>query len=594
MKCLVCNEGHKLKFTIVDGHLSNLKKHKCFSAIEEQKALESTTGDTISTTAATSVQTTLDGGLVHGPKLPEDVQKKITHALLKFLIVDGRPLFITESKTFRNFCYILNPRYRPPCVETLESYVDKLLLTGTSGLKTFVNSLSAFSFTSDLYLTENHVHLIFIFLHYIQGAQRKKLLLASHDTSALPHVDAKALEQIFVKTMNDFNLKKEKLVAFTADGGSNLIKLVEKHLQIPYLHCIPHVVNLIVQAAIDIPEVNELRMKMRSVVSFFHCSTLGFSVLTANQIDDNKLRKLDNVVYALIMEVATRRDSFYDMIDRIHLVFEQVNDALKECKREDLVMTPLTKEIIEELMEVLKPFKIISKEFQGDPTPLLSMIIPSFRSVELQLKNLNLMSTTAIKLRNQCADNLVHYAKEYKTNSLVLIGNYLDPRTRSFNTYSFEKEMVSSFKTSAISAVKGAISQFPIDNQSSPTAVDQQRSSSHCAHSLEYLFDNIHVDQVVNSQSESDLEKEMKEYESEQVNFRFDDEIQRYWALKSTSSRLLSKLAFRIFSVPSSAVICEQEGSKARRICQNRAKLKGSTVCKLLFLQEHFPPKKYT
>ena len=74
------------------------------------------------------------------------------------------------------------------------------------------------------------------------------------------------------------------------------------------------------------------------------------------------IRQLGNVVYALIMEVVTRWDSFYDMIDRIHLDFEQVNDALKECKRENLMMTPLTKEIIEELMEVLKPFKIISNK----------------------------------------------------------------------------------------------------------------------------------------------------------------------------------------------------------------------------------------
>lgn len=94
-----------------------------------------------------------------------------------------------------------------------------------------------------------------------------------------------------------------------------------------HVRCLAHTINLVVQSGVK--PIDDIRAKARSLVAFFHRSTVGAEKL----IEQQKLLKPDKQPLKLIVEVSTRWNSAMKMMERLVAVEEALLSisGLKDC-----------------------------------------------------------------------------------------------------------------------------------------------------------------------------------------------------------------------------------------------------------------------
>jgi len=590
VECSHC--GTTLKYSQSGGHLSNLKEHDCFKKVQQAKQQKRL------------IQTTMDGRRVYGAKLPEEKQNRITEFLLKFIVEDMRPFNLMQSENFKNLCFELCDRYKVPVYNTVKSKLEDFYKEGIIQWSYFLSTLSEFSLSIDLYLCENKVHLLFVYCHYVdEKGFRKKGLFYVYDVSMFAHVDAICLENVFNEIFKVLKIEdKKKVFGFTADAGSNVKKYIIKHIQSNYVHCGAHVLNLIVQNSMHI--LDDLKIRIKEVVNYFNHYTMAWTILSGQQVRENLIKELDNVVYKLIKECDTRWDSMHDMLDRIHLLFDTINAALLELVNdagnnnrkniEDMVMKPIMKMQLEEIIDMLRPFREATKSFSNESTPVLSIIVPTFKLIQHQLMNTEqpVISILGKSLRAELNRNLEKYLQEYLENPLVIAATFLDPRTKSFSNFTSDNLRKVELKCKALEFISKSSSTSTGSTSSKETSVIPNITTPKTMSRLASFFDKKDTSSLLSNDGEG-IEKEGDIYEKEFVMIEEDEDLYKFWNLKCHQLPILSSCALKILTVASSSVVCEQGGSIAKRTIDNRFLLDGSTICQLLMLKYHFPRAKY-
>lgn len=89
---------------------------------------------------------------------------------------------------------------------------------------------------------------------------------------------AKEIDRI----VEEFSLK-DKVILVVSDNASNINIAVKKHLDWQHFGCYAHSLNLIVQSALSSPEINELKVKIKTVVSHFKQSSTATEKLVNYQ-----------------------------------------------------------------------------------------------------------------------------------------------------------------------------------------------------------------------------------------------------------------------------------------------------------------------
>ena len=117
--------------------------------------------------------------------------------------------------------------------------------------------------------------------------------------------------------MSEWNIQT-KVVAIIIDNTANAISAVTK-LGLTHFHCFVQTVSLVVNGAIHaVKRVEDVKKKVKNIVTPFHCSVKSTDHLEELQVKEGKVTR------RLIQEVETRWNSTYYMLQRYL--------ELEECK----------------------------------------------------------------------------------------------------------------------------------------------------------------------------------------------------------------------------------------------------------------------
>lgn len=112
-----------------------------------------------------------------------------------------------------------------------------------------------------------------------------------------------------------------QIYAVVSDNTANIVRAVML-TGWNHLGCIAHKLNLVVQSAVL--KIKPLQSKVKSIVEHFHRSTVAAEKLKEMQ----KKMKPENEPLKLIMDVVTRWNSTYYMIDRVCSIQEPLEATI--------------------------------------------------------------------------------------------------------------------------------------------------------------------------------------------------------------------------------------------------------------------------
>jgi hypothetical protein len=148
---------------------------------------------------------------------------------------------------------------------------------------------------------------------------------------------------------------QQKVVTIVTDNDATIKKACEL-LEIKHFPCFAHTINLLVQDALILENLQALLNKCKAIVAFMKQSSTAMA----------KFKDAQNVAGPVlpIQEVPTRWDSSFLMVERILLIKTELSTVLLGTARAPSPFSAEEINILEELCQLLRPFEKATKNIR--------------------------------------------------------------------------------------------------------------------------------------------------------------------------------------------------------------------------------------
>ena len=332
LRCKKCK--NKYTFNVLNEKItssSNLRSHKCINNDNDNK----------------------NQPKINFNVITKERKDKLDKNLSKIIVMDERPFRLIKTESFKAFVNELNSSYSIPDEKTIKKNMKNQLEVFKLNLKEKIKNVECFSITADLRKSNTNCHFIGITLHYFdQKIIHRTLAMSPLDCV---HATGAEISAVILKILAEFNLPADKIVVAVSDGGTNM-KSAFSILKIPNFHCAVHQLNLIIQEGMTC--INDLRSKCKTIARKFRKSSVFWETLKNFQKEDNIVNSWNDIVYKTPIEVKTRFNSSYYMIDRISLLLSNINATFAKLSESSLIVNDIEKTKIDEVLEIMKPFDV--------------------------------------------------------------------------------------------------------------------------------------------------------------------------------------------------------------------------------------------
>ena len=599
--CKICKTG-----VVHAGGTTNLKTHlyTWHRLIHDELYQES------ATVVEGTSSSTLDDFVKRVTPLPQSSEKakKLTRAICEMIARDIRPISIVNDIGFLNLLREAEPRYSVPCRTTITRNLNDLYTSEKRRIRGVVASAEFVSCTTDMWSSRNGDGYISLTCHFITSDF--KMCFHNLQTHHFPGThDHATISQALTTAANDWCINFDKqLVAFTTDSGSNVVKALDS-MNVLRLACAGHTLNLAVQKALQIPQVSTPLARCRKLVSHFHKSRVD-----SDEFKKNQLMFSDVPKHKLIHDVITRWNSTYDMIERvceqqlpISSVLLQHRDSLMH-----LELLPSEWRVLEDILKLLRPFKIATAHLSGEKYPTISALGPLLHEIQCKtvIQDDDVSAIKAFKKTLQEDMNSRYVDPNIKF--LMYKSSFLDPRFKTLTHLSATVReeifdcvledilqlnefvqndcelLIESASTTEVSVTPPLANPGPSTATDEPTKKKKRKSAlmeligSKFQSNNEQSTDTITFKDIVQS--------ELLRYKTE-PSISVDQPPLHWWSAHQHLYPNVSKLARKYLCVVATSVPSEQLFSTAGNVISvKRTALLPENVEKLIFLHDNLPP----
>lgn len=260
-------------------------------------------------------------GFINRPMTLEK-QKKQNILLLKMIVQDLQPFSIVEDVGFIAYTAGLDPTYVMPSRTTLsKSLLPQLYGDAMAKVRqTIENEAEYVTLTTDCWTSTCTEGYMAVTSHFISKNWVLKSMLLECFKLGERHT-SENLRNELIRVAQDWGISR-KIQAVVSDNTANIVRAVML-TGWNHLGCMAHKLNLVVQSAVL--KIKPLQTKIKSIVEHFHRSTVAAEKLKEMQ----KNMKPEKEPLKLIMDVATRWNSTYYMIERVCCIQEPI--AMNGC-----------------------------------------------------------------------------------------------------------------------------------------------------------------------------------------------------------------------------------------------------------------------
>ncbi|XP_066588078.1 E3 SUMO-protein ligase ZBED1-like [Prorops nasuta] len=348
---------------------------------------------------------------------------EITNAIMYMIAKDNLPFKTVDKEGFRYLMKVAAPLYNVPGRKPITNKIKEKYNYLSECKKVKLESIDFFSITSDIWTdTLNTVSYIGITIHYEYESEINSTMIGVTELHERHTSDV--LGRWIKQIIEDWHILSEKVVAFITDIATNIKKAIKDTFgEKKHIACLAHSVNLVAENILKSPEAMALCAKIKKIVIYFK-----HLVIAADE-----LRKMNNL--KLIQSVETRWNSTNYMLEIYILISKEVSSILLNIPDSPQMITAPELQLANEIMKVLQPLEILTKELCAEKFVTVSKVIPLINCLKSKLETLkeSLRTLVAKLLRDCFNESITHKLGQVDNNSIIAISTILDPRFKKLH-----------------------------------------------------------------------------------------------------------------------------------------------------------------
>lgn len=497
---------------------------------------------------------------------------KITNSIIYMIAKDNLPCATVEKEGFQYLMRIVVPLYKIPGRKTITRLIEEKYTVLSTSIKAKLENVNNITLTADMWTdTLNTKSYLGVTGHYACGKNMNSVTIGVTELTERHTSDY--LGSWLLNICNDWHINPDCVTAVVTDNGANMVKAVtdvfgnRKHLP-----CFAHSLNLVATQILEGNlEMEALCEKIKAIVVYFKRAI--------SPADD--LRKLE--CSKLIQSVPTRWNSTFYMIERFVSLSDKVSTILLKYPNSPMMLTAAELQLAKEILLVLGPLEVATREISGEHYVTASKIIPLINCINNSMKALDtkLVTDASIQLRAAVIKNLDKRFSQKEFVHTLAIATLLDPR---FKTLHFNNKIACSQAIQKI-AQKMKVKQITpeLDVEKEQLEVQDNSDSINLWSYHNQLVNS--VQSIQNEKQENDLPTDLKHFLNHPtVNLNGNPLLNWEETLKHMYPTLYP-IAMQYLSVVATSVPSERLFSKAGNISvHDRNRLSSKHLQQLLFL----------
>lgn len=499
---------------------------------------------------------------------------RITDAIAYFIAVDNRPFYAVEGKGFRHLMKQLAPLYKVPCRETIKAKIDKKYDTLSKIVAEKFKNVDHFCLTTDIWTeTMTNTGYLGLTVHFLHLNELQSMTIGVFELEESHTGDY--IGQQLIGILRGWNIDTEKVMAIVTDSGANMIKAIRETFGAnKHIPCFAHMINRVAEESIrKTSGLNDIIDQVRNIVKYIKKRQDMTLELKRKQIE-NKIPQEKTL--KIMLDVKTRWNSLYYMLQRFIELAPYISDIIFSKIDAPTMLTAVQLNIIKEVAHVMRPLEAMTREASAEHYVTISKVVPMVSCAIDQYNELRVNSSIGGDLKINVTLETEKRFGQLEHITLLAVSTLLDPR---FKNLHFKKPDACA---KAMSRIRRLISEY----KSAAASATASSTSSEDEDKDEFDFWKHHKSlahtQIKNKKTDGD--DELTLYLSSPVNTLKVNVLETWQEMQLTYPNLF-KVAMSHLPIVATSVPSERLFSKAgATITQNRNRLQGSRLSKLLFL----------
>lgn len=548
------------------------------SALHENSSVDSDCSFNASDISASSIRTkifqpTLNQSFRSISEFSENGAKgiRLTNAILFMICKDSQPFQMVENEGFLNLMKAAAPLYKVPSRHTFKKMLENRYEVTQNLFKNKIKGLrSNITLTTDIWTdTMQTRSFLGVTIHFYD---EERMAMASVTLGVYELAESHTAEYIgrmLLQTCHEWCIDPEKVSAVVTDGGANVVKAVDISFgKKCHIICFAHLINLVAQKSIaKTKELPELIGSVKRIVTWFKHSVVA----------SDELRKHSDL--KLIQEVSTRWNSTFYMVERFLELRPTINQIVNCHTSAPPMITAKGIEELTEIFEVLRPIEVATKEICGEDYVTSSKVIPITRMLNLKMSNIKTNSSMGQDLKQNIMTEISKRLLPSEHVQILALSTLLDPR---FKNIHFQDRIACSKAIKLVKELLTTTTEAEVIEEVMSGSPDPTEEFN--LWSEHYKL--VNVKNSTSSPHDHEMPSELSYFLKNTVSDLKQDPIQVWNNVIGSTYPKLKIIALKYLSTIATSTPSERLFSKAgSTLYQQRNRLKGSSLSKLLFLQ---------